>query len=111
MGLAWPLDEYFLVVEPLRRSEAEQGIPLIRGAIYSSYSDRNLAGTCGRAPELEYLLGRLRFLGIEVPKRMVDDILASHEMNLGTREFNYDDDGGGVTISDCRHRMLARQAA
>ncbi|HET9645872.1 MAG TPA: hypothetical protein VFP68_21520 [Burkholderiaceae bacterium] len=83
MGWDRPLQGYFLMIEAIQRD----------AYIYSNLEDPKLRQCFGLPPALDYFLGKLRELGVEVPARMIDEIKSDGDKDLGHRHVVYDADG------------------
>ncbi|HET9645425.1 MAG TPA: hypothetical protein VFP68_19180 [Burkholderiaceae bacterium] len=80
MGWDRPLQGFFLVIAAICRD----------GYVYSNLEDRALRQCFGLPPALDYFLGKLSEFGIEVPSRMIDEIKADADKDVGNRYVVYD---------------------
>jgi hypothetical protein len=82
-----PLQGFFLVVEesPVDDDSDEY--------IYSNLRDPALKAWMGLPPDLDYFVGKLRELGIEVPPRMLAEVAADKLNNVSARRVTYTQQG------------------
>ena len=83
--LGWdrPLQGYFMLIES---DEADV-------YIYSNFEDLDLVVHGGFASSLEYFINKMRELGVTVPARMLTEVAADGELNVGNREVAYNAEG------------------
>ena len=86
--LGWdrPLQGYFMLIESTQRD----------GYIYSNLEDIELVKCGGFASSLDYFIDKMRELGVAVPSRMLAEVGADGESNVGNRYVAYGVGGGAL---------------
>ena len=84
MGWDRPLQGYFMLIESTQRE----------GYIYSHLQDIDLVKCDGFASSIDYFIDKMRELGVAVPSRMLAEVGADGESNVGNRYVSYGVEGG-----------------
>jgi hypothetical protein len=108
--LGWdrPLGGYFAVVEKKRIALGEAAGAFAEDAddqggedekshfVYCNLDDLELAESYGMSPEVDYFVGVLERLGINLPATMLEAVRRDGEMNMGNMQVLYDSQGRPV---------------
>lgn len=92
MGWDRPLQGFFLVVEETEPRDVDEDDD-DGSYVYSNLMDPDLIPWMGLPPTLDPFITKLQALGIAIPSRMVEEVKADAEANVGNRYVTYDASG------------------